>query len=46
MLGLSMKNLSTCEIKTITYYFFQNRFRIVYDDYHNDYYFIKNENIR
>ncbi|MDI9861849.1 hypothetical protein [Flectobacillus roseus] len=46
MLGLSMKNLSACEIKTITYYFFQNRFMVVYDDYHNDYYFIKNENIR
>lgn len=45
ILGLSMKNLSTCEIRTIIYYFFQNRFRIVYDDYHNNYYFIKNENI-
>jgi hypothetical protein len=40
-LVLNKENISICEIETISYYFFLNRYKIIYDDYHNEHYYIK-----
>lgn len=44
-LVLKKEKLSFCEIETISYYFFINKYKIIYDDYHNEHYFIKSEDI-
>ncbi len=38
---LKKENLSTCEIETISYYFFINRYKKVLNEYSNRIYFIK-----